>query len=134
MNISGQEPNIYPVNGPDATLLDIFLPKCAIDPGPPDDLMLCPSYVYGFSLARKVWCKFFIDNIKHLEWNPNAFDSLVLPQRYKAVVRSLVNSHKFPGQNREAVDPKGKGLVILLHGTPGSGKTLTAGMLSRHLT
>jgi poly(3-hydroxybutyrate) depolymerase len=33
----------------------------------------------------------------------------------------------FPKKSRDEVILKGKGLVILLHGSPGSGKTLTAG-------
>lgn len=42
------------------------------------------------------------------------------------MLEALVSSHSFPVNARDQPEQKGKGLVILLHGTPGSGKTLTA--------
>jgi len=53
-------------------------------------------------------------------------DELILPATQKKVLQALVGSHLFPAQARDEWGLKGKGLVILLHGTPGSGKTLTA--------
>lgn len=53
-------------------------------------------------------------------------DELILPTTQKKVLQALVGSHLFPAQARDEWGLKGKGLVILLHGTPGSGKTLTA--------
>ncbi|KAJ8120843.1 hypothetical protein ONZ43_g2552 [Nemania bipapillata] len=59
-------------------------------------------------------------------WIPNTWDSLVLPDKEKTLLRSLVTSHKYSENPRDQTQQKGKGLVVLLHGTPGSGKTLTA--------
>jgi hypothetical protein len=89
--------------------------------------MLCPPYTYGYSLARKNWCKFYIDCLSDIEWNRSALDILVLTERRKSVLEALVFSHAFPDLVRDETKQKGKGLVILLHGSPGSGKTLTAG-------
>jgi SpoVK/Ycf46/Vps4 family AAA+-type ATPase len=89
--------------------------------------MLCPPYTYGYSLARKTWCKFYIDCLSDIEWNRSALDILVLTERRKSVLEALVFSHAFPDLVRDETKQKGKGLVILLHGSPGSGKTLTAG-------
>ncbi|XXG94863.1 hypothetical protein Hte_001122 [Hypoxylon texense] len=86
----------------------------------------CPPYTLGYSLARKNWCRFFVDHIRDVDWNPDAWDSLVLPGKEKHLLRALISSHSYPGAPRDAMQQKGKGLVILLHGTPGSGKTLTA--------
>jgi hypothetical protein len=83
--------------------------------------------VYGFSLEKKEWCKFFIDSMHNVEWKSNALDSLILPAPQKRLLQGLVSAHKFPVRARDEVGLKGKGLVVLLHGTPGSGKTLTAG-------
>lgn len=54
-------------------------------------------------------------------------DSLLIQASQKKVVQALVRSHEFPSSARDEVELKGKGLVILLHGSPGSGKTMTAG-------
>jgi hypothetical protein len=90
------------------------------------DTALCPPYILGFSCARKDWCRYYITNLAPVPWKPNAFDSLILPQSQLTLVRALVTSHTFPTSARDEDQQKGKGLVCLLHGPPGSGKTLTA--------
>jgi hypothetical protein len=91
------------------------------------DPRLCPSYVYGFSFEKKEWCKFFVDFLSSVDWKPDALDSLILPRPQKRLLQGLVTGHKFPERARDEHGLKGKGLVVLLHGAPGSGKTLTAG-------
>lgn len=88
--------------------------------------MLCPPYIYGFSLESKDWCKYFIDNLTPVVWEESAMDALILPDAQRRLIRSLVTSHRYPDLARDEASLKGKGLIILLHGTPGSGKTLTA--------
>lgn len=89
--------------------------------------ILCAPYVWGFSLQEKKWCKFSVRNLRSIEWNHDMMHNLVLPQRRKELLRALVTAHEFPTTGaREEAQHKGKGLVILLHGTPGSGKTLSA--------
>ena len=90
------------------------------------DKMLCPPFVYGFSLARKEWCRFYLKCISEVPWQKNCFDNLVMQEKQKKLLQALVSSHKFPDNPRDEMQQKGKGLVILLHGSPGSGKTLTA--------
>jgi hypothetical protein len=98
--------------------------------------LLCPPCAMGYSLARKDWCQFYVDSIHKIEWNRNAFDTLILKEDPKRVLRALVSSHSFQDHVRDEAEQKGKGLVVLLHGEPGSGKTLTAGVfkLPIHLT
>ncbi|KAH0563096.1 hypothetical protein GP486_002338 [Trichoglossum hirsutum] len=98
----------------------------ASKPSDTPECMLCPPYVYGYSLARKDWCKFYIDNISSVQWKEKAFESLVMGESQKLVLRALVSSHTYPNNARDQTQQKGKGLVVLLHGSPGSGKTLTA--------
>lgn len=100
--------------------------KNSIDP------VLCPPYTIGYALDRKVWCRLFIDSIQEIQWRPDPMDELILPSTPKRILRALVGSHKFPEHARDEWDLKGKGLVILLHGTPGTGKTLTAGSCQMH--
>lgn len=106
---------------------DNHLSQVGIKPDPETiNKMLCPPFVYGFSLARKEWCRFYLTLIREIDWNKNSFDSLIMNDSQKMLLQALVSSHAFPDNPRDHMQQKGKGLVILLHGTPGSGKTLTA--------
>ena len=70
---------------------------------------------------------FFVDFIKEIEWNENAFSTLVLPEDTKDLLMSFVESQV---ENKNTFDDviqgKGKGIIMLLSGPPGVGKTLTA--------
>lgn len=90
------------------------------------DELLCPPFSYGYSVSRKEWGRFYLDSLHETTWTKDPFDSLILEKRQMSLIRALVASHKFPENSRNAVEQKGKGLVVLLHGPPGSGKTLTA--------
>ena len=47
---------------------------------------------------------------------------MILNPTPKKVIKSLVSSHEFPDTAaRDQQELKGKGLVMLLHGTPGTG-------------
>ncbi|KAH8424982.1 ATP-binding protein [Aspergillus melleus] len=122
----------------------------------PDHLVLLPYRVYGYVLLSRKWYPLDIDKITELR-RPNsgerdAFDDLVLPLRHRKIVRALVKTHawKTPETNSsssssssrlpempvqrefDVVKGKGKGLVILLHGAPGVGKTSTAECVAAH--
>ena len=77
------------------------------------ELAFFPPHFYGYSLARKDWCKFYIDNIREVEWNPKSFDSLVIGDGQKHVLRALVSSHPFPEDARDQTQQKGKGMFYL---------------------
>jgi 5'-deoxynucleotidase YfbR-like HD superfamily hydrolase len=87
---------------------------------------LCPPFTLGYSLSHKRWIHLLVQNIQDPGWIPNTWDSLILPQKEKLLLQSLVTSHVYSDKPRDQAQQKGKGLVVLLHGTPGSGKTLTA--------
>jgi SpoVK/Ycf46/Vps4 family AAA+-type ATPase len=68
-------------------------------------------------------------NIKQVEpvsWNKKAFDRLVLDNKSKELINALVSVHVSEKRTGDIISGKGKGLIILLHGSPGVGKTLTA--------
>ncbi len=92
-----------------------------------EDAMLATATVRGYSFAEKKFLEFFIDNLTDIEWNTSCFDELVLDPAVKKTVQALVTTHS---QKRETFDDiikgKGRGLVCVLHGPPGVGKTLTA--------
>ena len=70
---------------------------------------------------------FFINNIGEIEWNDHAFDTLVLPDDTKDLLHGFVES-QVESQNSfdDVIQGKGKGIIMLLSGPPGVGKTLTA--------
>ncbi len=80
----------------------------------------------GYSLAKKEWCRFLVQNLRPVNWKDDAWDKLILEEEQKLVLQALVTSHSYPENARDQPEQKGKGLVILLHGSPGSGKTLSA--------
>lgn len=94
--------------------------------------MLCIGNVAGYSLQKKKWGWFNIDSIRDVEFNDNAFDSLIFSETYKTMLLALVKVHANEDSKfDDVIKGKGKGLVVLLHGPPGTGKTLTAGKLMR---
>ncbi|KAJ5081297.1 hypothetical protein NUU61_009561 [Penicillium alfredii] len=93
-----------------------------------EELLVASPVVLGFAFSEKLWLEFTISGISDIEWNADAFDSLVLPNNQKAIVKALVESHTFHAAENidDVIQGKGKGLVAVLHGPPGTGKTLTA--------
>ena len=93
-----------------------------------EELLIASPVVLGFAFSEKLWLEFTVSGIRDIEWNEGAFDSLVLPDSQKSIVKALVESHTFhPAQNiDDVIQGKGRGLVAVLHGPPGTGKTLTA--------
>jgi hypothetical protein len=92
-----------------------------------EDAMLTNATLRGYSFTVKRFLEFFTEDISEIEWNTSCFDDLVLDQAIKKTVQALVSTHS---QKRESFDDivkgKGMGLVCVLHGPPGVGKTLTA--------
>lgn len=106
-----------------------------------DDAVLFPNRVYGFILRSRKWATFNIDLVKEVEYT-GGWTDLVLPATYKETVLALVQNHaRGPRRNKgqpgkqiqmDLVSGKGKGLIILLHGEPGVGKTSTAECVADH--
>ena len=102
-------------------------------------LMLLPPRVYGFSLLDRTFNAFDLDKVEDIKSWSQGFEQLVLPKEHKVIMQALVKHHtKGPAPitsdprgrhedfSMDIVRGKGKGLVILLHGVPGVGKTSTA--------
>ncbi|KAL5348815.1 hypothetical protein ACLOAV_006237 [Pseudogymnoascus australis] len=99
--------------------------EAEIDSISTEDLMICDFQVPGFALFDKKWCFFAVDFISDVEFNSDAFKQLLLPKNHKELAHALVKNH---GSNEfdDLIKGKGKGLVFVLHGAPGVGKTFTA--------
>ncbi|KAH7025491.1 P-loop containing nucleoside triphosphate hydrolase protein [Macrophomina phaseolina] len=101
-----------------------------------DHLSMCSPILEGYCLKTKTWCRFDIDGIEEIKWNVDAFKSLVLPGDTKKLVLSFVKSHIHRGSAPrfdDFIEGKGQGIVFLLTGEPGVGKTLTAESVAEEL-
>ncbi|CRK13964.1 hypothetical protein BN1723_010178 [Verticillium longisporum] len=100
-----------------------------------EQYLLASPVVLGFSFGEKMWLEFSVSGVKDIKWNEEAYDSLVLQEKPKAIVKALVETHRYHGAESidDVIQGKGKGLVAVLHGPPGTGKTLTAEGISELL-
>ncbi|KAI1483384.1 hypothetical protein F4774DRAFT_367390 [Daldinia eschscholtzii] len=109
-----------------------------------DELIIMTYRVFAFVLRTRKWAQLDITHLRH-ENDQNrgniktAFEHLVLPDGHKEMVQALVTQHfedkeaAVKGNERsDLVRGKGKGLIILLHGAPGVGKTTTAEGIAEH--
>ena len=110
-----------------------------IDPQNPihlcdEDLMICQHTIPAYALATKTWGLFHVSNLSPIDYNLDAFASLVVPKDVKEILASLVRLQEQKlSQFDDLIAGKGKGLIILLHGLPGVGKTFTAGWTAQYL-
>lgn len=88
---------------------------------------LCTNVVKGFCLKTKEWGLFDIELVKDVVWSSTAFDQLVLPHDYKRIIQAFVGAQISGLDNfDDVIQGKGRGIIMLLSGEPGTGKTLTA--------
>lgn len=92
-----------------------------------DPLIFCPGRAWAFSLKQKSWKHVEVEKLDAVRTPRDPFKDLVLDDDYKMVVESLVDTYLGGSIFSDIVRDKGRGLVVLLHGGPGTGKTLTAG-------
>ncbi|KAK1236511.1 hypothetical protein PQX77_000240 [Marasmius sp. AFHP31] len=96
-----------------------------------DDFLICTPVVLGFCFGTKRWGGFAIDRLQDIEWSGEPLESLVLGEQQKTLIRALVEQHSNRSKNfDDVVKGKGRGLIGLLCGSPGCGKTLTAEALA----
>jgi ATPase family associated with various cellular activities (AAA) len=115
------------------------LPTLTEDLHSDDEALLCPCELFAFVLRTRLWSVLHVDKLNNLEGTTNGFDGLVLPAGHKQTLLAMFECH-IKGNNelltaRNSIDVvrgKGEGLVILLHGEPGVGKTSTAECIARY--
>ncbi|KAK7947808.1 aaa family atpase [Apiospora aurea] len=107
-----------------------------------EQYLICPPRVLGYTLRKKQWAQLQVDNIKAIAHDEkyDAWHSRLklANEEHKKMLFDLVRSHSGESKDDEDEDEgnklevddivpgKGKGLVILLYGPPGVGKTTTA--------
>lgn len=95
---------------------------------PPDDdfELLLPLTIKGYNLRRKKWYDLMADRVTDVKWNKEAFLKVVIDRKAKDLIRALVSNQLAAEVSTDLIAGKGNGLILLLHGSPGTGKTLTA--------
>ncbi|OTB06899.1 hypothetical protein M426DRAFT_72086 [Hypoxylon sp. CI-4A] len=99
-----------------------------------DDAAIASATVRGFAFSIKQFLEFFVEHISPIEWNTRCFDELVLDPATKKTVQAVVATHSRIGEEfDDIIKGKGQGLVCVLHGPPGVGKTLTAECVAEYI-
>lgn len=96
------------------------------DPPDGEALLVFPPTVMAYNLQEKTWRELFVDRITDIRWNKQAFTDLVVDPKTKELVQAVVMKQLDTAQSTDFVTGKGNGLIMLLHGAPGTGKTFTA--------
>jgi hypothetical protein len=121
--------------------------KADIDQLSAAELQLLQYPVIGYAFRYRRWFFLDIDLVQDVDLDREAqesgFNELVMPQRYRDLLVALVDNHISGSRQAETVAQgmsddesamnqidlvkgKGQGVIVLLHGPPGSGKTSTA--------
>ncbi|CAG8971698.1 hypothetical protein HYALB_00003166 [Hymenoscyphus albidus] len=106
-----------------------------------DDILLLPGRMVTYALRERKFVMADIQLLTTIPQSQDAFRDLKIDKDHKRLVKSLVKMHfqkrNFQRQrpdissNQDLIRGKGSGLVILLHGVPGVGKTATAEAIAR---
>ncbi|KAJ4299338.1 hypothetical protein N0V90_004583 [Kalmusia sp. IMI 367209] len=94
---------------------------------PDEALLTLPATIPAYSLTLKSWGLIDVNNVDEIDWKNDIYDMLQMEAEQKEMVRGIIESHHASSSSFDDFIPgKGRGLVFLLHGPPGCGKTLTA--------
>ncbi|KAI1342474.1 hypothetical protein F5Y15DRAFT_305328 [Xylariaceae sp. FL0016] len=104
-----------------------------------EDLVLLPKRTFAYALRERRFVPVNTNFLQAIRRQPGVFENLKILKDYKDIVRGLVASHfqkkaferrcvdmSTEGPSQDLIQNKGRGLVVLLHGVPGVGKTATA--------
>lgn len=92
--------------------------------------LLATSALRGYALKDKKWLEFELDGLSEIVWDDRAFNSLVLPHAERDMKKLILAFARSQSKRSDSFDDviqgKGRGVIMLLRGPPGVGKTLTA--------
>lgn len=65
-----------------------------------------------------------MDTLKQINFHKDTFDKVEMDPKRKSDLQLVINNYR--DINNDVINGKGGGIIFLLHGPPGVGKTLTA--------
>ncbi|KAI4744058.1 P-loop containing nucleoside triphosphate hydrolase protein [Aureobasidium sp. EXF-12298] len=96
--------------------------------------LLCTHLIRGFALKEKMWLNMFVGSVQDVSFNKDAFESLVLPADTKELILGFTSTQQATRiAYDDVIEGKGRGIILLLCGPPGVGKTLTAESVAEHM-
>ncbi|KAF2795057.1 P-loop containing nucleoside triphosphate hydrolase protein [Melanomma pulvis-pyrius CBS 109.77] len=97
--------------------------------------LLAVPTVKCYNIETKKWAELDLLKFHEIPWSERAFDSLVLDSEEKDLLLALVDRDEFKQSQPfdDFISGKGQGMIMLLSGPPGVGKTLTAESVAEHL-
>ncbi|KAK5125669.1 hypothetical protein LTR85_011943 [Meristemomyces frigidus] len=106
-----------------------------------ENALLLPDRAFGFVLRSRDWACFNIEKLRPEFESDAEWKDLQIPKTHRDQLESMMESHFRTKQAHlkqelgrlafDSIEGKGRGLVILLHGAPGLGKTSTAESIAR---
>lgn len=89
--------------------------------------ILCTHLIRGYALKEKMWLNLFVNSVQDVVFNGSAFEALVLPENTKELILGFACTQQaYRNSYDDVIQGKGRGIILLLCGPPGVGKTLTA--------
>lgn len=112
------------------------------------DLALIPPWAHIYSFEQGSFESVDVCRLTPTDFKNNAFEQLQLPHTDKAIIQAAVHSHlrrqnldraisngsKQQLKGQDFIIGKGRGLLIMLHGAPGVGKTATAEAIAQQIS
>jgi SpoVK/Ycf46/Vps4 family AAA+-type ATPase len=78
-------------------------------------------------LSARAWGLVLVRELEIVDWNKEAYKKLQIDDEIKTTIYQVVRGHSAHANDfDDFIRGKGRGLVFLLHGPPGCGKTMTA--------
>lgn len=130
-----QETRLYQSDAEQYSKCDKFISAPDVDRGwsayewTDDDLALLPRGILAYVIRQRRFVHVDIVNIDFDNMPRNVtLDNVQMKEKHRLLLRSAVSAHLNPPSSfsLDIIREKGKGLIVLLHGAPGVGKTATA--------
>ena len=95
---------------------------------------LCPPVIRCVNVQTQKGYIVTVGDLKQVEWKSTAIEKLVLDAERKRMLLRLIRYHLSNKQKDEGdlISHKGNGLIVVLHGPPGNGKSFAAESIAEH--
>lgn len=98
-----------------------------------ENAWMCSPVVYGYNFYTKRWGEIQVDGLSKITFRKDTIDKLVIDPASKKTLLALVQHASATSGFSDLIEGKGGGVLILLHGETGTGKTFTAEALAETL-